>query len=151
MPTRVRDLLAHQLNKAFTTVRSRIEGLTDDEYFWEPVAGSWSIRRFDPQGPTSPFAEHLAQQGETRPWFSDEAWDGTRFLEIEPSPFTTIGWRLVHLGSCKIMYHEHAFGQRRDLWADLTGVHTAADAIAQFEEGHRLFSRRAYKAVRYRS
>jgi hypothetical protein len=24
--------------------RPRLEGLTDDEYFWEPVEGSWSIR-----------------------------------------------------------------------------------------------------------
>jgi hypothetical protein len=25
----------------------RLDGLTDDEYFWEPVAGSWSVRRAD--------------------------------------------------------------------------------------------------------
>ena len=26
-------------------LRPRIEGLTDDEYFWEPVPGMWSVRR----------------------------------------------------------------------------------------------------------
>jgi hypothetical protein len=25
-------------------VRHRLDGLTDDEYVWEPVAGSWTIR-----------------------------------------------------------------------------------------------------------
>ena len=26
-------------------LRPRLIGLTDDEYFWEPVPGCWSIRR----------------------------------------------------------------------------------------------------------
>ncbi len=26
-------------------LRPRLEGLTDDEYFWEPVPNCWSIRR----------------------------------------------------------------------------------------------------------
>jgi hypothetical protein len=28
----------------------------------------------------------------------------------DPAPFTTIGWRLVHLADCKVMYHEWGFG-----------------------------------------
>jgi hypothetical protein len=27
-----------------TLLRPRLEGLTDEEHFWEPVAGCWSIR-----------------------------------------------------------------------------------------------------------
>jgi hypothetical protein len=26
-------------------LRPRLDGLTDDEFFWEPVSGSWSLRR----------------------------------------------------------------------------------------------------------
>jgi hypothetical protein len=26
-------------------VRPRLDGLSDDEYVWEPVAGCWSVRR----------------------------------------------------------------------------------------------------------
>ena len=26
-------------------LRPRLAGLTDDEFFWEPVPGSWSVRR----------------------------------------------------------------------------------------------------------
>lgn len=25
-------------------LRSRLSGLTDEEYLWEPVAGAWSVR-----------------------------------------------------------------------------------------------------------
>ena len=27
--------------------RRRLDGLTDDEYFWEPAPGCWSVRRRD--------------------------------------------------------------------------------------------------------
>jgi hypothetical protein len=129
------------MEDAFATIRGRLEGLTDDEFFWEPVAGAWSIRQLDPDHPTSPSAAHFARTGmPTGTWFSDEAWNGTTFETIRPSPFTTIGWRLIHLASCKHMYHEHAFGHRRDLWSELNSIHTAADAIASLDEGQRLLA-----------
>jgi len=57
----------------------RLDGLTDGEYFWEPVPGSWSVRRAD-----------------------DGRWimDGTRggWRAPEPAPVTTIAWRIVHIG-----------------------------------------------------
>lgn len=54
----------------------RLAGLTDDEYFWEPVDGCWSLRRRD----------------------------GGRYEleQISPEPpippVTTIAWRIVHVG-----------------------------------------------------
>lgn len=52
----------------------RLDGLTDDEYRWEPAPGCWSIR--------------------DRP-------DGSLFGEwapiVHPDPFTTVAWRLWHL------------------------------------------------------
>ena len=58
-------------------LRPRLEGLTDEEYFWEPVEGCWSLRR---------------------------AADGSYRLDLElpepvPPPVTTIAWRLVHVGA----------------------------------------------------
>ena len=65
-------------------VRPRLAGLTDDEYFWEPVAGCWSIRRCD-EARTS-----MAAGGGD--WVAD-----FEFPEPQPAPFTTIAWRLAHL------------------------------------------------------
>src|SRR5687767_5718350 len=67
-------------------LRAGVEGLTDDEYLWEPVDDCWSVR---------PVAELRTPKP---PW----AGDGAVAIEIEypdpePSPFTTIAWRLVHL------------------------------------------------------
>jgi len=56
-------------------LRPRLDGLTDDEYLWEPVPGAWSIH---PQP------------------------DGTATVDFEypepqPAPVTTIAWRLGHI------------------------------------------------------
>lgn len=65
-------------------LRPRLDGLTDDEYFWEPVPGMWSIR---PRGTsTAPIAagggDFTADFGVPQP---------------ESPPVTTIAWRLAHL------------------------------------------------------
>jgi hypothetical protein len=60
---------------AYERLRTRIKGLTDDEYFWEPVAGCWSVR-----------------SGADGVFRSDGA--GTH---PEPAPLTTIAWRLAHI------------------------------------------------------
>jgi hypothetical protein len=65
-------------------LRARLDGLTDDEYFWSPVPDAWSVR---PRGTsTTP-----VQAG---------AGDFTidyGFPEPVPAPFTTIAWRLGHV------------------------------------------------------
>jgi hypothetical protein len=39
-------LLVGQLEFSWDVhLRPRLEGLTDEEYFWEPVEGCWSLRR----------------------------------------------------------------------------------------------------------
>lgn len=38
-------LLGEQLDWHWTTqLRPRLDGLTDDEYLWEPAPGSWNVR-----------------------------------------------------------------------------------------------------------
>ena len=38
--------IVHQLNDHWVgQLRPRLDGMTDDEYFWEPAAGCWGLRR----------------------------------------------------------------------------------------------------------
>lgn len=61
----------------FSRIRTRLEGLGDYEYFWEPAKGAWNAR---PAG------------------------DGTLKMESAPladdPPVTSIAWRLWHLVAC---------------------------------------------------
>jgi len=68
-------------------LRPRLDGLTDDEYFWEPVAGMWSVR-----------------QGEGGHWVMD----GER-PEPVPTPVTTIAWRMMHIGATGLLNRSSAF------------------------------------------
>ena len=112
------QLLAQQLDEAYLMIRERVEGLTDEEFWWEPASDAWTVR----QGPDGRWSADYAEP------------------DPEPAPFTTIAWRLVHVAECKIMYHEYAFGPGRLTWPDIDSVHTAADAIAQLEEGQALLT-----------
>lgn len=79
------DRLAEQLDWHWANfVRPHLEGLTDEEYRWEPVPGMWSIR---------PRAESTAPM---------QAGAGNTVIEYaipapEPPPATTIAWRIGHL------------------------------------------------------
>ncbi|WP_129667503.1 DinB family protein [Phytoactinopolyspora endophytica] len=54
----------------------RLAGLTDEEYFWEPVGGCWSLRRGD-----------------------DGRYQLEEFSPEPPTPpLTTLAWRAVHIG-----------------------------------------------------
>ena len=65
-------------------LRPRLEGLTDAEYFAEPVEGGWSVR---PRGTGS--APIQAGAGAMTIEFA--------LPEPQPAPVTTIAWRLGHL------------------------------------------------------
>jgi hypothetical protein len=65
-------------------LRPRLEGLTDDEYRWEPVPGAWNVR---PRGTaTAPIA---AGAGDFTIDFA--------MPEPDPPPVTTIAWRIGHI------------------------------------------------------
>ena len=110
------DFLTFVMHESWHYVRNLVAGLTDEEFFWEPVAHCWRIYQLD-----------------NGRWTYDYA-----IPDPNPAPLTTIGWRLVHLASCKVMYHEYAFGAQRLTFPDLTIPHTAHDTICWLEEGHRL-------------
>jgi hypothetical protein len=111
------DLFGRELEEAFEMIRRRVDGLTDEEFFWEPVAGCWTVRQ-DERG-------HWAADYPEPP-------------HPVPPPVTTIAWRLVHVAECKLMYHEYAFGPAKLTFPEIDSAHTAASAIAVLEHGHRL-------------
>lgn len=69
------DTLVEQIEGARWLGRRSLDGLTDEEFWWEPVPGCWTISR---NGTPAP--------------------EGSRVVD-DPSnpPFTTIAWRVVHM------------------------------------------------------
>ena len=65
--------------------RPRLEGLTDQEYLWEPVPGCWNVRPRGTKGTGS------IQGG------SGEYTIDFEYPEPVPPPVTTIAWRLSHI------------------------------------------------------
>ena len=97
-------LLEEQTDYAWRFIRSRLEGLTDHEFFWAPVDDVWTIRK------------------RANGWAMDEPEDPDDWPEFdthERPPFTTIAWRLVHVAACKVMYHDYGFGPGTGRWSDL--------------------------------
>jgi DinB superfamily len=79
----------HELTEQFDwhwreQLRPRYEGLTDAEYFWEPVTNSWNIH---PRG-----AGKTAIAAGSGDFVVDFAYPAP-----SPVPVTTIAWRLAHL------------------------------------------------------
>src|ERR1022692_1357253 len=64
--------------------RPRLDGLTDDEYRWEPVPGAWNVR---PRGTSS--APISVGAGEFTIDFA--------MPQPDPPPVTTIAWRIGHI------------------------------------------------------
>lgn len=69
-------------------LRPRFEGLTDQDYFSEPVAGCWNVR---PSGEAGPAYEGAVTAG------SGDFVIDFAFPMPEPAPFTSIAWRLSHV------------------------------------------------------
>ncbi|MBB2989811.1 hypothetical protein FHR72_001274 [Mycolicibacterium iranicum] len=112
--------LAEQLDWHWSVqLRPRLDGLTDDEYFWEPVPGCWTVHR------------------DGRVDFSDPP--------PQPDPVTTIAWRLAHVivGVLAMRTHSHFGGPPADYgsWTYATDAETALrqldDAYAGWMAGVR--------------
>ncbi len=111
-------LLATQLDEAYGYVRARVEGLTQEESSWEPVDACWTVFRLP-----------------------DGRWSYNYELpEPKPAPLTTIGLRLNHVALCKVMYHEHAFGDARLTWDTIDTPGTVAGTLAVLDNGQSLLA-----------
>ena len=114
--TGVPELLQRETDEAFEILLTCIGDLTDEEYAWEPGPGVWRVFRDEHGRWTHDYAEP----------------------DPVPSPFTTIGWRVAHVATCKVMYHEWAFGPRRLTWLTIDTPHEVGGALAMLHEGHDL-------------
>jgi hypothetical protein len=122
---RLRDQLdfhyRHQL-------RPRLEGLTDEEYLWEPAPGAWSVR-------PRPEARS-AQAAGGGDLVVDFAWP-----EPSPAPVTTIAWRLAHVivGCFAMRTGSHFGGPAVDFstWVYAAG---ADEALAQLDAAYDAWS-----------
>ncbi len=124
MATNWNDELLEQLTWHWNGhVRPRLDGLTDDEYLWEPVVGCWSIRpRAEATTPMAAGAgDHVADYA---------------FPEPDPSPFTTIAWRLGHVvvGVFGARNASHFGGPPMD-YATAEWAPDAETALAQLDDG----------------
>ncbi|RKN14342.1 DinB family protein [Micromonospora musae] len=116
--SRVRDQLAwHWTNQ----LRERLDGLTDDEYLWEPVPSCWSVRpRRAGVGPVP------VGSGATTIDFA--------MPQPDPAPFTTIAWRLGHVivGVLAVRNAAH-FGRAPTDYQSFEYAATASTALAQLD------------------
>ncbi|GAB2603653.1 DinB family protein [Pseudactinotalea suaedae] len=102
-------------------LRPRLADLTDDEYFWEPAPGSWSVR---PRGTGT--APVQVGAGAMTIDFA--------IPEPEPAPVTTISWRLGHvIVGVLAMRNASHFGRDAIGYESFEYAATAQEALAQLE------------------
>ncbi|MFI6829177.1 DinB family protein [Kribbella sp. NPDC050241] len=102
-------------------LRSRMDGLTDDEYFWQPVPDCWTIsRRGQSSAPISFGAgEFTMDYGEP---------------PHEREPVTTIAWRLAHLIGGFASTNGKRFGRDDNSVETFCYAGTAQEALQQLDD-----------------
>lgn len=116
-------LLIDQYDTSYEMLRARLDGLTDAEYFWEPVAGCWSVRR-------RAAAQTTLVLGKGEWVFEKERGDP------QPAPFTTLAWRLCHLVSGQMMRCDYTFGTKTLDENEIEFPGNALDALAFLDRSH---------------
>lgn len=88
MTSTSRQELLSLLDYVHARLNDRFDGMSEKEYLWEPVADCWSVRP--------------DEKGE---YYADRA-----YPDPEPAPFTTIAWRMWHIGDdCLLSYSDRFF------------------------------------------
>jgi hypothetical protein len=126
MGTRAADALRGSLAVAFWSSRWAAEDLADDEFFWEPVDGCWSIRRH---------GDARSDGWGTGEWRCEDPWP-----HPDPPPVTTIGWRLVHLCAWTDVYRDWTFGDAQLALPEMEVPGDAASAVAWLHDAQARFT-----------
>ncbi|MFN2613382.1 MAG: DinB family protein [Actinomycetota bacterium] len=92
-------------------LRPRLDGLTDDELWWEPARNCWTVELVEER------------------WVPHPAWP-----PVEPPPFTTIGWRLCHIADVLGARASYHFGDRSWSVDSVTWPGSAKDALGFVDE-----------------
>jgi hypothetical protein len=125
--------LARQLDAAFERIRPKLDGLTDEEYFWEPVPGCWTVHRRRPSDRAWSPGTQVFVNGRGD-WVSDYA-----IPDLVPPPVTTIAWRMYHASSIAWVWADALFGLSASDWDTYHPPHTAEAGVSWWEEGYRRF------------
>ena len=110
----LQPILTGSLDYIWDRVRGRLDGVGDDEYLWEPVAGCWTVR------------------GGVADWVEPEP---------EPAPVTTIAWRTWHIAGALDGYSGRAFGSTGLGIEPLEWYDSADDARAGLDRAWAVFRR----------
>lgn len=111
--TDVATVVLDSLDSMAGQLLARVDGLTNDEYLWEPVPAMWSVRG---RGDGSVTVDRVADRG------------------LDPAPVTTIAWRLWHLSyDCFADYTRRLQGEGDDVGPDTNWFLDADEAIASLE------------------
>jgi uncharacterized damage-inducible protein DinB len=92
-----KEILAAQLTGSSSRLMEVLAGIEDEEYFWEPVEGCWTVHRRNEGRAAS--ADGCGE------WVIDY-----EVPEPQPAPLTTIAWRTVHVAAVNVLYWDYAFG-----------------------------------------
>jgi hypothetical protein len=119
----------HELNEQLRDewdrhLRPGLEGLSDEEYLWEPVAGCWSIRpRAEARSPMA------AGGGDVVADFA--------YPEPSPPPVTTIAWRMGHVSVGVLgMRASNHFGDGALTYQNADWQLTAAGGLAMLDAAY---------------
>jgi len=117
------DILRNAFGASCKSLDRILSGVSDEEFFWEPVAGCWTVhRRSESRG--------VSADGSGE-WVID--YDPA---QPKPAPFTTIAWRTVHIAGANYLYWEYAFGSA-SLTFDLDLPGNVADATKWLSDSQR--------------
>jgi DinB superfamily len=103
----------------------RLGGLGDEEYFWEPAEGCWSVRRAD--------------DGRWR--IDGDGGDASAGPAPDPAPVTTIAWRIGHIGLTFIGFGDRLFADGKITLADVEFAPSAAAARAFLDRTYHAYWR----------
>ena len=106
-------LLTREMDNAWNTVQHALDGLTEEEFWWQPSENAWTLRKVN------------------------ERWslDYDKPTPIPKGPLT-VAWLIVHIATCKVMYVEYAFGKGQLTWDKLALPSDREGALAYLEESH---------------
>ena len=104
-------LLKYQMDYAWTIVNESLKDLSSEEFWWKPTENSWTLREQEDQ------------------WILDY----DKPFPLPKGPLT-VAWLIIHLGTCKIMYFEYAFGNAKLQWDKLGIPNNLNDALSYLQE-----------------
>ena len=120
MTRNVKDAVLALNDFAIDRLTGRLEGLTDRELHWSPVAECWDVRQ--------------SEQGR---WVIDGDGGGPPWSGTGPPPMTTIAWRVGHLALSLLGFGGQLFEDYDLAVADVDFPAAASEVVPWLEDAYR--------------